>query len=81
MRCEAIGTRFEMRKFRFDAQQPLEYAWTINDFIAIQLLAKHHSPGSWLKGEDGLFFNKQLTICQLADFPHTCRCGNTEHHD
>lgn len=45
-RRKAIGPRFKMRKLRLKTQQPLEYSWAVNDFIAIKLIAQRQAPGT-----------------------------------
>ena len=80
-RSEAIGARLKVRKFRLNAQQPLEYTRTIDNFIAIQLLAKRLTPGPRFQGKNRLVFNQDLTIRQLADFPHSRSASDTERND
>ena len=80
LRREAVGPGFEVRQLRFHPQQPLENARAVDHLLAIKILAQRQTAGTGLQGEDGLFFNQQLAVRQLAYFPHACRRGDAQHH-
>ena len=70
-----------MGQVRFNTQQPLEYAWAIDNFVVIQLLTKRLPPGTRFQGKNRLVFNQDLTLRQLTDFPHSRSASDTERND
>jgi hypothetical protein len=70
-----------MGQVRFNTQQPLEYAWAIDNFVVIQLLTKRLPPGPRFQGKNRLVFYQDLTLRQLTDFPHSRSASDTERND